>query len=111
VGNAYKQTQYRLHRTFIRRVLLVCRADVTNRPDSLKAWIANQASIPVDHQILITGRGKNVRQQNLLTEVCMLEAGPIMLSCFTKYELAMPYILLFSGLDHFCIDLSSTNSS
>ncbi|KAF7506152.1 hypothetical protein GJ744_012216 [Endocarpon pusillum] len=37
-------------------------------PDALKSWIANQASVPIDRQILITGRGKNVRQQNLLTE-------------------------------------------
>lgn len=50
-------------------------AEFDNRPEALKSWIANRASIPIDRQILITGRGKNVRQQNLLTEVRMSHDG------------------------------------
>ena len=38
-------------------------------PEALRSWISNNAGIPPQRQILMTSKGKNVKQQHLLTEV------------------------------------------
>lgn len=37
-------------------------------PEALRAWIAEHAGVPIGRQILMTAKGKNVKQQHLLTE-------------------------------------------
>ena len=37
--------------------------------EALRSWVENNASIPASRQILMTAKGKNVKQQHLLTEV------------------------------------------
>ena len=44
-------------------------ANVMCSPDALRSWIAEHAAVPAGRQILMTARGKNVKQQHLLTEV------------------------------------------
>lgn len=37
------------------------------RPEELKEWIAQHIDVPISHQILMTGAGKNVKQQHLVS--------------------------------------------
>lgn len=39
-----------------------------NRPESLRTWIAQNAGIPSNQQILMTAKGKNVKQQHLVVQ-------------------------------------------
>jgi autophagy-related protein 11 len=43
--------------------------DPLSSPEALRSWISNNAGIPPQRQILMTAKGKNVKQQHLLTEV------------------------------------------
>jgi autophagy-related protein 11 len=42
--------------------------------EALKDWISRATQISPDYQILLTPRGKHVKLQALLTEVCYLYA-------------------------------------
>lgn len=44
--------------------------NVLSSLDSLRSWIAKNTTIPAQDQILLTARGKHVKLQALLTEVC-----------------------------------------
>ena len=43
--------------------------DKASRIEQLQSWIAQRTSIDVTHQILMTARGKQVKQQSLNQEV------------------------------------------
>ena len=43
-----------------------------NSIEALKQWIWSATQIPTEYQILLTPRGKHVKLQALLTEVCSL---------------------------------------
>ena len=40
--------------------------------EALRTWIAREVGIAETDQIVLTGKGKHVQQQTLLTEVCPL---------------------------------------
>lgn len=49
--------------------LLQHHANVLHSLDAFKSWVANHGLISVPNQICLTGQGKAVRAQTLLTEV------------------------------------------
>ncbi|KAN0083052.1 Autophagy-related protein 11 domain containing protein [Elaphomyces granulatus] len=57
-------------------------------PDALRSWIARNTSIPSQRQILMTARGKNVKLQTLVMEVC---SSSVHLPSSTMYRTLTAY--------------------